>query len=164
MKNICINNPKITRDPAFSQQMSEALREQYDDSVLTLKGVEVFSDAIYPSKEPRQDKISQVFIQYTAFIREYLDLILFDNEIAEQRKQSPYSFFVSLTVDFQNSKAKLHFYLDGDIFGLVAGSGYVNIVNFIRTSFPIFSKISTDVELKLFSFSEDSMHSDFSET
>lgn len=154
MKNIFINNPKIVRNPDISQRLTSALQDRFQDSVLWTTGAEVFSDAkIENTTFAQQNKKIDALISYTVFIGEYLDQILSDNDVAEARKPSPYDIFVSLTIDLQYSKAKLHFYLDGDIFGLVAGTGYANLVNFIRISFPIYSKIGLDVEMKLFSLS-----------
>lgn len=168
MKNIFINNPKIVRDEESSEKLKKLFENRFGYSAFYIEGTEVFSDIGYDEFKNvisrKQEKTMDALIQYSAFIGEYINQILFENETAEKRKSSPYSIFVSLTVDFQYSKARIHFYLDGDIFGLVAGSGYSNITSFIRTSFPIFSKIGADVEVKLFSLSENKLgHSSFSE-
>lgn len=148
MKNIFINNARIDRNHDEEDKLLERLRFRFGSSVISPTGVEVFSDA-----EPR--RLGAAVYDYIEFITEYFRLILSDNEVAEARKESPYALFVSLTLDTFSKKVRLHIYLDEAIFGLVAGSGYMNIVSLIRTSFPFYSKIGAEVELKLFSL-EDS--------
>lgn len=164
MKNIFINNPKITRDEISSQKMFQYLKNKFEkNSALFVEGAEVFSDMSHLKEDIEQEKDLNVLIQYSAFIGDYLNLILFENDIAEKKKPSPYSIFSHLTIDFKFSKAKLYFYIDESIFGLIAGSGYSNIVNLIRTSFPIFNKIGADVEVKFFSLSDKYNREGFSE-
>lgn len=164
MKNIFINNKNISRDSNASQEILENLEDHFTHSALNITGVEVFSDLKYDTHgnllSDKQIKMFQALNEYSLFIGQYLKLILSDNELAEGRSPSPYDVYVSLTLDAAGHKAKMHFYLDGEIFGLVAGSGYINIVNFIRASFPIFNKIGVDIEFKLFPITFDAESED----
>jgi len=152
MKNILINNPKITRDTQGTEYLFDLLKDCFEDTALNPTGVEVFSDM---EKGVDKGDILANLYKYVVFIGDYFDLILGNNETANRRKKSPFDLFVHVTVDVENKKAKIHIYLDGSIFGLVAGSGYANIVSLIRTSFPFYSKIGYEVELKLFSLKEE---------
>ena len=81
---------------------------------------------------------------------DYFDMILNNNAFSEQRKLGPYETFTSITLDTENRKAKFYFHLDGDIFGVVVGAQYINISSLIKASFPVFSKIGMDIEVKVF--------------
>lgn len=150
MKNIFINNPKITRDQDTTYKLQQALQQKFRNSAFHIEGAEVFSDIQYNNLSDRQEKTLNSILQYVLFVAEYINQILYDNETAERRKASPYALFISIIIDFKNLKSKIHFYLDGNILGLVAGSGYSNISSLIKTSFPIYSKMGADVEFKLF--------------
>jgi len=159
MKDILINNPDISRDNSFSERLEGILKNKFKRSALWIKGAEVFSDIQYKiGNRPATatyNNIFQSFLNYTVFLAEYTNLVLFNNELAEERKSGPYDIFFNLTIDSQGSKAKIHIYLDSDIFGLIAGSRYINLINLIRASFPIFSKLGFEIELKLFSLQEE---------
>lgn len=159
MKDILINNPEIKRDTQFTDRLEFILKNKFKRSSLWIKGVEILTDIQYKMTDRpftiRQKNISQAFLNYTVFLADYINLVLFNNELAEERKSGPYDIFFSLTIDSKSSKAKVHIYLDSDIFGLIAGSRYINLINLIRASFPIFSKIGFEVELKLFSLQEE---------
>lgn len=159
MKDILINNPEIRRDTQFTDRLEYILKNKFKRSSLWIKGVEILTDIQYKMTDRpftiRQKNISQAFLNYTIFLADYVNLVLFNNELAEERKSGPYNIFFSLTIDSRGSKAKVHIYLDSDIFGLIAGSRYINLINLIRASFPIFSKIGFEVELKLFSLQEE---------
>ncbi len=149
MKNILINNPKVTRDFSSTSYLQDCLINRFFESSLDTKSCEFMSDI------PEEASESQILIiesvsQYCLWILGYFDIILRDNDLAKSRKDPKYPAFTSITVDSENRKARIHFYLDGDVFGLVVGSGYVNIASLIKASFPIFSKIGMDVEVKIF--------------
>jgi len=166
MKDILINNPNIGRDAQFAKRLDFLLRGKFKKSALWIKGVESFSNISYNVAgrpvNSKQHNLLQAFTQYSIFLADYVNLVLFNNELAEQRKSGPYDIFFHLTVDVEEYKAKVHIYLDSDIFGLIAGSKYINLINIIRASFPIFSKIGFEVELKLFSIQENSNRQKYS--
>ena len=149
MKNILINNPKVTRDSITTSYFQECLQDRFFESSLDTKSCEFLSD-IPENANSQQVLIIEAITQYSMWILGYFDIILKDNDLAKSRKEPKYSTFTSITADVANLKARIHFYLDGDVFGLVVGSGYVNIASLIKASFPIFSKIGMDVEVKIF--------------
>lgn len=149
MKNILISNPKVTRDTNSTTYLQECLRDRFFESSLDTKSCEFLSD-IPEEANSQQLLVIEAIAQYSLWILGYFDIILRDNDLAKARKAPPYNTFTSITADSANRKARIHFYLDGEIFGLVVGSGYVNIASLIKASFPIFSKIGMDVEVKIF--------------
>jgi hypothetical protein len=158
MKDILINNPQISRDLNFSNRLEFLLKNKFKRSSLWIKGVEVFSDIKYNTaarpSNARLNSAAQAFTHYSLFVAEYINLILYNNTLAEERKSGPYDIFFSINLDAEGRKTKLHIYLDSDIFGLIAGAKYCNLISLIRASFPIFSKIGFEVEVKLFSLQE----------
>lgn len=153
MKNILINNPKVIRDEKRSEAILQSLRERFDPLSIVPEGFELISDVPVLPTEMQICAIETIH-EYVTWVLSYFNMILHNNVAADEKKKGPYGTFTSITLDTQNSKGKFYFYLDGDIFGLVVGSSYVNITSIIKASFPIFSKLDMDVEVKLFSLSE----------
>lgn len=150
MKNLLINNPKVCRDESSLLYLQDWIKDRFFESSLNTENCCEFLSDLPTEITPKQSIILEAIAQYCLWILGYFDIILKDNDLAKTRKIAPYSIFTSVTLDYENKKSRIHFYLDGEVFGLVVGSGYVNIASLIKASFPIFSKIGLDVEVKIY--------------
>lgn len=152
MKNIFINNPKMTRSDSLIKFFNSRLSPQYQDSVIDYKGCEVFSDFTSEVSKSGKDKdFFESLSSYFQFVLDYAYNIFVNNNMVLERKEPPYEAKIQCFLDVAGKQGKLYFYFDGDIFGLLVGSSHVNIGNLIKTSFPIFSKLGMEIEIKVFS-------------
>ncbi|MFA5071049.1 MAG: hypothetical protein WC511_01610 [Candidatus Pacearchaeota archaeon] len=154
MKHILINNPNVVRSENIGTHLLEDLKKSFEKKSIELEGLEFCTDISNPMTDD-QEIILETVKDYIYWVQLYFSMILHKNETAIEKKQGNFKTFVSAHIDTQNRKGKLYFYLSGEVFGLVVGSSYSNITALIKSSFPIFSKMDLDIEIKIFSLQDE---------
>jgi hypothetical protein len=147
MKDLDFNRNDLDSQSDLAAKVYRAIQRVENNSLFNLRSVRMYGDE--GPQLGKQDFRVFLFIQdLVHFCTHYMWQVLSHNPGALERKIPPYDLSLMLRVSFSRRLFECTFYLDDNMYGLFVGKEHSNVNNFIRSLFPIFSKVNLEINVR----------------